>query len=202
MANIPPVTEMSSTDPHLNEGESGHVDAPELRVFVIALFFIFGGITSLNDVIIPKLKELFTLNYTQAMLVQFAFHRYLVIGGPGATIGQGIGYMRGAVVGLRTNDGRLHAVHTGVRYATYELFLVRIVRPGERVSSSCKCVNPLISLGRRARAQRLTLRPSVQQPRNTIFPRVGTAADPRRSCNGHCGRIEWPRDGRLSCRRV
>jgi len=40
-----------------------HVDAPELRYFVFALFFIFGGITSLNDVIIPKLKELFTLSF-------------------------------------------------------------------------------------------------------------------------------------------
>ena len=47
----------------------GGVDAPNLRYFVMALFFIFGGITSLNDVIIPKLKELFTLNYTQAMLI-------------------------------------------------------------------------------------------------------------------------------------
>lgn len=52
---------------------------------MFALFFIFGGITSLNDVIIPKLKELFTLNYTQAMLVQFCFFRaYFVIGIPGA----------------------------------------------------------------------------------------------------------------------
>ena len=51
------------------------LDAPQLRLFVMALFFIFGGITSLNDVIIPKLKELFTLNYTQAMLVQFCFFR-------------------------------------------------------------------------------------------------------------------------------
>lgn len=35
------------------------------------LFLIFGGITSLNDVIIPKLKALLTLNYTEVMLVQF-----------------------------------------------------------------------------------------------------------------------------------
>jgi fucose permease len=47
-------------------------NAPHLQVFVFALFFIFGGITSLNDVIIPKLKELFTLGYAQAMLVQSA----------------------------------------------------------------------------------------------------------------------------------
>ena len=61
----------------------GGVDAPNLRYFVMALFFIFGGITSLNDVIIPKLKELFTLNYAQAMLVQFCFFTaYLIIGIP------------------------------------------------------------------------------------------------------------------------
>ena len=77
------------------------VDAPELRYFVFALFFIFGGITSLNDVILPKLKELFTLNYTQAMLVQFCFFTaYLVIGIPGAQLVKRIGYMRGAMTGL------------------------------------------------------------------------------------------------------
>ena len=33
----------------------------DLKAFVFVLFFVFGGITSLNDVIIPKLKLLFTL---------------------------------------------------------------------------------------------------------------------------------------------
>jgi FHS family L-fucose permease-like MFS transporter len=79
-----------------------NIDAPELRLFVMALFFIFGGITSLNDVIIPKLKDLFTLNYTQAMLVQFCFFTaYALIGLPGAALVKRIGYMRGAVAGLR-----------------------------------------------------------------------------------------------------
>ena len=82
-------------------GES--MDAPQLRLFVMGLFFIFGGITSLNDVIIPKLKELFTLNYTEAMLVQFCFFTaYAVIGIPGARLVKRIGYMRGAVAGLLT----------------------------------------------------------------------------------------------------
>ena len=76
----------SAASPTVDSNAEG-VDAPELRLFVMALFFIFGGITSLNDVIIPKLKELFTLNYTQAMLVQFCFFTaYLVIGIPGATL--------------------------------------------------------------------------------------------------------------------
>ena len=45
----------SSTDPNAVVDEGQHIDAPELRLFVTVLFFIFGGITSLNDVIIPKL---------------------------------------------------------------------------------------------------------------------------------------------------
>ena len=47
------IEETSSTDPVPATGETGQVDAPELKYFVMALFFIVGGITSLNDVIIP-----------------------------------------------------------------------------------------------------------------------------------------------------
>ena len=106
----------------------GGVDAPNLRYFVMALFFIFGGITSLNDVIIPKLKELFTLNYTQAMLVQFCFFTaYLVIGIPGAQLVKKIGYMRGAVAGPADHDGRLPAVHP------------RLARPRLTACSCSRC---------------------------------------------------------------
>ncbi len=63
----------TSTDPFPVEDDGPQVDAPGLNYFVFALFFIFGGITSLNDVIIPKLKELFTLSFFEASLVQFWF---------------------------------------------------------------------------------------------------------------------------------
>jgi hypothetical protein len=79
---------------------TGH-DAGYLRVFVFALFFFFGGITSLNDVIIPRLKELFTLSYAEVMTVQSAFFgAYFIISLPAAAIVRRIGYMRSAVVGL------------------------------------------------------------------------------------------------------
>ena len=58
----------TSTAPTATSHDTGY-----LRVFVFALFFFFGGVTSLNDVIIPKLKELFTLSYADAMTVQSAF---------------------------------------------------------------------------------------------------------------------------------
>ena len=83
-----------------NQAEQG-VDAPDLRWFVFALFFIFGGITSLNDVIIPKLKELFTLNYGQALLIQSAFFAaYALVSIPAAALVRRIGYLRAATVGL------------------------------------------------------------------------------------------------------
>src|SRR4051812_11568847 len=105
----------------------GGVDAPNLRYFVMALFFIFGGITSLNDVIIPKLKELFTLNYTQAMLVQFCFFTaYLVIGIPGAQLVKKIGYMRGAVAGLLAMMVGSPPFIPAPGAATYRLFLLPV----------------------------------------------------------------------------
>ena len=114
--------EISSSDP-ANPASGDHIDAPDLRYFVMALFFIFGGITSLNDVIIPKLKELFTLNYTQAMLVQFCFFTaYLVIGIPGAKLVKKIGYMRGAVVGLVTMMAGCLLFIPASQTATYAFF--------------------------------------------------------------------------------
>ncbi|MFP5456314.1 MAG: glucose/galactose MFS transporter, partial [Alphaproteobacteria bacterium] len=86
--------------PRSDTDQAPAIDAPSLRFFVFGLFFIFGGITSLNDIIIPKLKDLFTLNYTQAMLVQFCFFAaYAIVGIPGAQLVKRVGYMRGAVVG-------------------------------------------------------------------------------------------------------
>src|SRR3546814_7426607 len=99
-------------------------------------------ITSLNDVIIPKLKELFTLNYTQAMLVQFCFFTaYLVIGIPGAKLVKKIGYMRGAVAGLLTMLVGCLLFIPASQNAIYELFLLALFvlardRKSTRLNSS------------------------------------------------------------------
>ena len=74
---------------------------PDLQVFVFALFFVFGGITSLNDILIPKLKALFSLSYAEVMLVQSAFFAaYFIISLPAAALLRRIGYMRTAAMGL------------------------------------------------------------------------------------------------------
>lgn len=83
MALVPQVS--LATNPLPKEADDAPVNAPALQPFVFALFLIFGGITSLNDVIIPKLKELFTLSFFEAMLVQSAFFgAYLLVSLPEA----------------------------------------------------------------------------------------------------------------------
>jgi FHS family L-fucose permease-like MFS transporter len=156
----------------------GGVDAPNLRYFVFALFFIFGGITSLNDVIIPKLKELFTLNYTQAMLVQFCFFTaYFVIGIPGAQLVKKIGYMRGATAGLLTMMVGCLLFIPASSTATYGLFLLALFVLATGVVIVQVVANPLISLLGPPRTvhSRLTFAQAFNSLGTTIFPRVGSA---------------------------
>lgn len=159
-----------------NNGDS-HIDAPQLQLFVMGLFFIFGGITSLNDVIIPKLKELFTLNYTQAMLVQFCFFAaYAVIGIPGARLVKKIGYMRGAVAGLVTMMAGCLLFIPASQTATYGVFLLALFVLASGVVIVQVVSNPLISmLGKPATAHsRLTFAQAFNSLGTTVFPIVGS----------------------------
>ena len=170
--------DLTNNDSMARGGAGQHVDAPELRLFVMGLFFIFGGITSLNDVIIPKLKELFTLNYTQAMLVQFCFFTaYLLIGIPGAKLVKKIGYMRGAVAGLLTMMIGCLLFIPASQTATYGLFLLALFVLASGVVVVQVVANPLISmLGKPETAHsRLTFAQAFNSLGTTIFPIAGSA---------------------------
>ena len=70
-------------------------------VIVTILFFMWGLLTSLNDVLIPHLKAIYTLNYLQAMLVQFCFFgAYFIVSLPAGALIRRLGYQKGAVTGL------------------------------------------------------------------------------------------------------
>jgi MFS transporter, FHS family, L-fucose permease len=158
-------------------GASEHIDAPQLQLFVMALFFIFGGITSLNDVIIPKLKELFTLNYTQAMLVQFCFFTaYAVIGIPGARLVKKLGYMRGAVAGLLLMMVGCLLFIPASQSATYPLFLFALFVLASGVVIVQVVSNPLISLLGKPETvhSRLTFAQAFNALGTTIFPFAGS----------------------------
>ena len=132
------------------EANSEGVDAPDLRIFVFALFFIFGGITSLNDVIIPKLKELFTLSYFQALLVQSAFFgAYFVFSIPAAAIVRKSGYMRTAAIGLlMMTAGCLLFVPASLS-GTFAMFLFALFVLAAGITTVQVVANPLRSEERR-----------------------------------------------------
>ena len=166
-----------ATDTAGTQGQTDYIDAPQLQLFVMGLFFIFGGITSLNDVIIPKLKELFTLNYTQAMLVQFCFFTaYLVIGIPGARLVKKIGYMRGAVAGLVTMMAGCLLFIPASQTATYALFLLALFVLASGVVIVQVVANPLISLLGKPETvhSRLTFAQAFNSVGTTVFPYFGS----------------------------
>lgn len=177
MALAPDVSSSTDSRPAIDD-DTPPVNAPGLQYFVFGLFFIFGGITSLNDVLIPKLRELFTLSYTEAMLVQFCFFAaYLLIGIPGAKLVKKIGYMRGAVAGLCTMIVGCLLFIPASQTATYAIFLGALFILASGVVIVQVVANPLISLlGPPSTSHsRLTFAQAFNSLGTTVFPIVGAA---------------------------
>jgi len=150
--------------------------AGSLQGFVFALFFIFGGITSLNDVIIPKLKGLFTLSYGEAMLVQSAFFAaYFIVSLPAAAIVRRLGYMRTAVVGLLTMTAGCLLFVPASNAGLFTAFLAALFVLAAGITIVQVVANPLISmLGPPASASsRLTFAQGFNSLGTTLFPFVG-----------------------------
>ena len=154
----------------------GGVEAPDLRYFVFALFFIFGGITSLNDIVAPKLKELFTLNDFQMNLVNLAFFiSYGLVSIPAAALVRRVGYMRGAAIGLAIMAIGCLLFIPASQSGLFALFLLAIFGLGAGITLVQVVANPLISLLGPARTvhSRLTFAQAFNSLGTTIFPRVG-----------------------------
>src|SRR5580658_9415101 len=80
-------------------GRSGRY--PAALAMVTVLFFFWGFVTVLNDILVPHLKSVFDLNYTRVMLIQFAFFAaYFIFSIPSAKVIDAIGYKKTMVVGL------------------------------------------------------------------------------------------------------
>ena len=156
---------------------SALADAPDLRLFVFALFFIFGGITSLNDVVIPKLKGLFTLTYGEVMLVQSAFFTaYFVVSLPAAAIVRRVGYMRTAAIGLLMMMAGCLLFVPASSSGLFVTFLAALFVLAAGITIVQVVANPLISmLGSAATAHsRLTFAQAFNSLGTTIFPYVGS----------------------------
>ena len=74
---------------------------PAAIAVVSLIFFTWGGLTSLNDVLIPHLKAVFSMSYTQTMLIQFTFFgAYFLMSMPAGAVVARVGYKAGIVIGL------------------------------------------------------------------------------------------------------
>src|ERR1017187_2913028 len=97
MAITAPNTSTTTTAP----GTGQSYGAP--LATVTTLFFMWGFLTCLNDILVPHLKSIFDLNYLQSQLIQFAFFgAYFIFSLPSARLVDWIGYQRSMVAGLVT----------------------------------------------------------------------------------------------------
>ena len=83
------------------EDAGGVAQQRPLIALVVSLFFAWGFCTVLVDSLVPKLKGLFALSYTEVMLTQFSFFLgYLFFSIPSGLLLSRVGYMRSTVFGL------------------------------------------------------------------------------------------------------
>ena len=144
---------------------------------MFTLFFALGGITSLNDVLIPKLKQLFTLSYGEVMLVQSAyFAAYFIISMPAAALVRRIGYLRSAVAGLGIMTLGCVLFIPASAHSLFALFLIALFVLASGVTIVQVVANPLISmLGPPAStSSRLTFAQAFNSLGTTLFPYVGS----------------------------
>ena len=91
------------------------------------LFFMMGFITCLNDILVPYLKQVFDLTYTQASLIQFSFFMaYALASIPASKLIEKIGYQKGMVTGFIMAALGCLLFYPAVSFHVYELFLIAL----------------------------------------------------------------------------
>lgn len=94
-------------------------------ILLTTLFFLWGFITVLVDSLIPRLRELFTLSYFQAGLVQFAFFgAYFLLSIPASYILSKIGYKKGIILGLLTMALGCLLFYPAASYRVFGVFML------------------------------------------------------------------------------
>jgi FHS family L-fucose permease-like MFS transporter len=140
------------------------------------LFFIWGFITCLNDILIPHLKNVFDLNYTQAMLIQFCFFgAYFLVSIPAGYLVKKAGYQRGIVIGLLIAAVGCLLFYPAASVQVYPLFLVALFVLASGITILQVAANPYVTaLGKAATASsRLTLTQAFNSLGTTIAPWFG-----------------------------
>jgi len=148
---------------------------PALAVLT-TLFFIWGSLTSLNDVLIPFAQNVFHLAIDASMLIQTAFFSaYFVISLPAAKIIDWIGYKRAIIVGLSTMIAACLLFYPAARIPSFAFFLTALVVLAAGITVLQVAANPYVAvLGRPETASsRLNLTQAFNSLGTAVFPFVG-----------------------------
>jgi FHS family L-fucose permease-like MFS transporter len=146
-------------------------------IFVTLLFFIFGFLTCLNDILIPHLKGLFTLNFTQAMLIQVCFFSaYFFMSIPSGWITNLKGYRFGIVAGLAFAGIGTFGFLPAAYFASYPIFLFSLFVLASGITLLQVAVNPYVTLlGDPLKSSfRLNLVQAFNSLGTTIAPIIGS----------------------------
>lgn len=140
------------------------------------LFFMIGFITCLNDILVPHMKSLFDLNYTQAALIQFSFFTaYFVIAFPSSWLISRMGYQRSIAVGLLIAALGAAIFYPASIMQSYGVFLLGLFTLASGFALLQTAMNPYVAvLGPPERSSaRLTLSQAFNSVGTTIAPVLG-----------------------------
>jgi MFS transporter, FHS family, L-fucose permease len=142
-----------------------------------SLFFMWGFITCLNDILVPHFKAVFDLNYTRVMLIQFSFFTaYAVISIPAGILVEKIGYKHGIVIGLITGGIGCLFFYPAAAFQSYIMFLIALFVLASGITLLQVAANPFVAiLGKPETASsRLNLTQAVNSLGHTIAPYFGS----------------------------
>jgi FHS family L-fucose permease-like MFS transporter len=111
------------------------------------LFFMMGFITCLNDILVPFLKQIFQLDYTQAALVQFCFFgAYGLTSIPASKLIEKVGYHKGMIFGFGLTAVGCLMFFPAVSLHTYSLFLLALFVLASGIVILQVAANPYVSV--------------------------------------------------------
>ena len=143
---------------------------------VTSLFFMWGFLTSLNDILVPHLKSIFDLNYSQSMLIQFSFFSaYFLSSIPWSRSVNRIGYHRTMVMGLIIMACGAFLFLPAASAASYELFLSALLILAAGITGLQVAANPYVDLlgNPQTASSRLDLTQAFNSLGTAIAPKIG-----------------------------
>jgi FHS family L-fucose permease-like MFS transporter len=141
-----------------------------------SLFFMWGFITCLNDILIPHLKGVFDLSYSQAMLVQFCFFgAYFIVSLPAGAIVKKVGYQKGIVFGLVIAAIGCLCFYPAASLHSYPVFLMALFVLASGITILQVSANPFVSMlgDAKTASSRLTMTQAFNSLGTTIAPFFG-----------------------------